>query len=152
MRVSDASTDDLKFFAVVAQSASLTAAAREIGTTVSTVSKRLSRIEDRLGVRLVQRTTRRLALTSEGERYARGATSIITELTALEDSLSEQSDLVGRIRIVSSVGLGRHHIAPLTAEFCRTHPRVRTELELSPLPLNVPDTFDVAVHLSLIHI
>jgi DNA-binding transcriptional LysR family regulator len=151
VRAPDASTDDLQFFSVVARSASLTVAAREIGTTVSTVSKRLRRIEDRLGVRLVQRTTRRLTLTSEGERYARGATSIITELAALEDSLSEQSTLVGRIRVVSSVGLGRHHVAPLTAEFCSAHPRVRIELQLSALPLNVTDTFDVAVHVGGLH-
>jgi LysR family transcriptional activator of dmlA len=67
----DASSEDLKFFVVVARSAGLTAAAREIGTLVSSVSKRLSHIEDRLGARLVRRTTRQLASTSEGERYAR---------------------------------------------------------------------------------
>lgn len=152
MRTHDASADDLKFFVVVAKSGSLTAASREFGVSVSTVSKRLSRIEDRLGVRLIQRTTRRIALTSEGERYAHGAASIVAELTALEDSLSERSALVGRIRILSSVGLGRHHIAPLTAQFCRIHSRVRAELELSSLPLGITDApFDLAIHVGTLH-
>ena len=60
------------FFDVVAKASSLTEAARELGVSVSSVSKRLTRIERRLGVHLIQRTTRRLALTTEGERYAAG--------------------------------------------------------------------------------
>jgi LysR family transcriptional activator of dmlA len=142
----DTSADDALFFAVVAKSSSLTEAARGLGLSVSSVSKRLSRIERRLGVRLIQRTTRRLALTSEGERYAAGATAIATELTELEDSLSEQGELVGRIRVHGTMGLGRAHIAPLLAEFGERHPRVQVDLELSPLPLNIADTtFDVAI-------
>jgi len=136
----DVSTDDVLFFGVVAKSASLTEAAREMGTSVSAVSKRLSRTEKRLGVSLMLRTTRRLTLTSEGERYAAGSAVIAAELTELEDSLSEHGELVGRIRVHASVGLGRAHIAPLAAEFCNLHPRVQIELELSPLPLNIAGT------------
>ncbi|BBY86334.1 LysR family transcriptional regulator [Mycolicibacterium tokaiense] len=146
MRKIDAATDDLFFFEMVATSPSLTAAAREMGTSVSTVSKRLSHLEKRLGVQLIQRTTRRLTLTSEGERYARGVAAIADDLVALEDSLSERSELVGRIRVLSTVGLGRHHIAPLVAQFCILHPRLRVELDLSPLPMSNPDApFDVAI-------
>ena len=142
----DTSTDDVLFFDVVAKSSSLTEAARQIGTSVSSVSKRLNRIEKRLGVRLMLRTTRRLTLTSEGERYAAGSAIIAAELTELEDSLSEHGDLVGRIRMHASVGLGRAHIAPLVAEFCDQHPRVQVELELSPLPLNIAGTtFDIGI-------
>ena len=142
----DTSTDDVLFFDVVAKSSSLTEAARQIGTSVSSVSKRLSRIEKRLGVSLMLRTTRRLTLTSEGERYAAGSAIIAAELTELEDSLSEHGDLVGRIRVHASVGLGRAHIAPLVAEFCDQHHRVQVELELSPLPLNIAGTtFDIGI-------
>jgi len=142
----DVSTDDVLFFGVVAKSASLTEAAREMGTSVSAVSKRLSRTEKRLGVSLMLRTTRRLTLTSEGERYAAGSAVIAAELTELEDSLSEHGELVGRIRVHASVGLGRAHIAPLAAEFCNLHPRVQIELELSPLPLNIAGTtFDIGI-------
>jgi LysR family transcriptional regulator, transcriptional activator for dmlA len=140
------STDDVLFFGVVAKASSLTEAAREMGTSVSSVSKRLSRIEQRLGVSLMTRTTRRITLTTEGERYAAGSAAIAAQLTELEDSLSDHGELVGRIRVQASVGLGRAHIAPLVAEFCIAHPRIQVELELSPLPLNIADTtFDVGV-------
>jgi LysR family transcriptional regulator, transcriptional activator for dmlA len=142
----DVSTDDVLFFGKLAKSPSLTEAAREMGLSVSSVSKRLSRIERRLGVSLMLRTTRRLTLTSEGERYAAGSAVISAELTELEDSLSEHAALVGRIRVHASVGLGRAHIAPLVAQFCQRHPRVQVELELSPLPLNIAGTtFDIAI-------
>ena len=71
---------------------------------------------------------------------------IAVELAGLEESLSEHGELVGRIRVHSTMGLGRAHIAPLVAEFCTRHPRVRVDLELSPLPLNIADTtFDIAI-------
>ena len=110
--MADASADDVLFFDVVAKASSLTEAARELGVSVSSVSKRLTRIERRLGVHLIQRTTRRLALTTEGERYAAGAAVIAVELAGLEESLSEHGELVGRIRVHSTMGLGRAHIAP----------------------------------------
>jgi LysR family transcriptional regulator, transcriptional activator for dmlA len=80
--VGDASADDVLFFDVVAKASSLTEAARELGVSVSSVSKRLTRIERRLGVHLIQRTTRRLALTTEGERYAARAAVIAVELVS----------------------------------------------------------------------
>ena len=134
------------FFDVVAKASSLTEAARELGVSVSSVSKRLTRIERRLGVHLIQRTTRRLALTTEGERYAAGAAVIAVELAGLEESLSEHGELVGRIRVHSTMGLGRAHIAPLVADFCTQRRRVQVDLELSPLPFNIADTtFDIAI-------
>ncbi|MFC9557036.1 LysR family transcriptional regulator [Rhodococcus sp. NPDC056960] len=145
--MSDASADDALFFDVVARASSLTEAAREFGVSVSSVSKRLSRIEGRLGVRLIQRTTRRLTLTSEGERYAAGAAVIAAELTELEESISEaHAELVGRVRIHATLGLGRAHIAPLVAQFLDKHPRLNIELDLSPLPLNIAGTtFDIGI-------
>ena len=144
---SDASAEDVLFFDVVARSSSLTEAAREFGVSVSSVSKRLSRIEKRLGVRLIQRTTRRLTLTSEGERYAAGAAVIAAEVTELEESISEQhAELVGRVRVHATLGLGRAHIAPLVGQFLDEHPRVQIELDLSPLPLNIAGTtFDIGI-------
>lgn len=144
---SAASSDDIAFFDVVARSSSLTEAARVFGVSVSSVSKRLSQIEKRLGVLLIQRTTRRLTLTPEGERYAAGAGVIAAQLTELEESISEQhSELIGRARVRSTMGLGRAHIAPLISDFLDVHPRVQVELELSPLPLNVAGAeFDIGI-------
>ncbi|GAA5091151.1 LysR family transcriptional regulator [Nocardia iowensis] len=142
-----ASTDDVTFFDIVARSRSLTEAAREFGISVSSVSKRLAQMEARLGVLLVQRSTRRLTLTPEGERYAAGASSIAAQLAELEDSISGQRhDLRGRVHIRSTIGLGRAHIAPLVANFVDRHPEVQVDLELSALPLNIGGTgFDIDI-------
>ncbi|PXX52842.1 DNA-binding transcriptional LysR family regulator [Nocardia tenerifensis] len=145
--VTGASTDDVTFFDIVARSRSLTEAAREFGVSVSSVSKRLAQMEARLGVLLVQRSTRRLTLTPEGERYAAGAAVIAAQLEELEDSIAEQRhELRGRVHVRSTIGLGRAHIAPLLAEFAERSPKVQVDLELSALPLNIAGTgFDIDI-------
>jgi len=139
--------DDMTFFHVLSQSTTLTAAARQWGVSTSAVSKRLSRLEERLGVRLVTRSTRRLHLTDEGERYAAGIGRLLPQLTDLEESVSaHQGALRGRVAVSSTIGLGRAHIAPLMAEFAHLHPQVQLELELTHLPLNIADSsFDLAI-------
>ncbi|AYF74204.1 LysR family transcriptional regulator [Nocardia yunnanensis] len=141
-------SDDILFFDVVARSRSLTEAAREFGVSVSAVSKRLAQLESRLGVPLVQRTTRRFTLTPEGERYAAGAARLAAQLEELEDSVAEQrGELRGRVHVRSTIGLGRAHIADLVAEFVVEHPLVRVDLELSSVPLNIAGTgFDLDIH------
>lgn len=141
------SIDDLEFFEQISRSQSLTEAARNWGKSVSAVSKRLAALESRLGVALVRRSTRRLTLTEEGQRYATGAVAILQQKTDLEDALSVQhGELKGRLRVHSSLGIGRKHIAPLLGEFVRQHPLIQIDLEISPLPLNIAGTnFDIAV-------
>lgn len=140
--------DDILFFDIVARSRSLTEAAREFGVSVSAVSKRLAQLETRLGVPLIQRTTRRFTLTPEGERYAAGAARLAAQLEELEDSIAEQHDeLRGRLHVRSTIGLGRAHIADLVAEFVTRHPAVQVDLELSAVPLNIAGTgFDLDIH------
>ncbi|QII07282.1 LysR family transcriptional regulator [Rhodococcoides fascians A25f] len=139
--------DDIGFFDVVSRSNSLTAVGRELGVSVSAISKRLARLEGRLGVRLVTRSTRRLTLTPEGERYAAGAAAIAAEVVELEESVTgNYAELRGRLRVHSSVGLGRAHIAPVMAEFVADNPGVHVDLELSAKPLNVAETpFDIGI-------
>lgn len=141
------SIDDLDFFEQISRSQSLTEAARNWGKSVSAVSKRLAALESRLGVPLVRRSTRRLTLTEEGQRYATGALAILQQKTDLEEALSAQhGELKGRISVHSSLGIGRKHIAPLLGEFVRKHPLIQIDLELSPLPLNISGTsFDIAI-------
>ncbi|MFG1795877.1 LysR family transcriptional regulator [Nocardia sp. NPDC049149] len=142
-----ASTDDVSFFDIVARSRSLTEAAMQFGVSVSSVSKRLAQMEARLGVVLVQRSTRRLTLTPEGERYAAGAAVIAAQLEELEDSIAEQRhDLRGRVHIRSTIGLGRAHIAPLVADFVEHHPTVQVDLDLSAVPLHIAGSgFDIGI-------
>ncbi|MDH6522919.1 DNA-binding transcriptional LysR family regulator [Streptomyces sp. SAI-135] len=149
--VRHSSMDDLWFFQVVASNETLTAASRELGCSLSAVSKRLSALERRLDARLVQRGARRLVLTSEGERYAARSQAILDQVRDLEDSLADQSaDLRGLLVVEATLGLGRAHVAPLLGEFGAAHPHLRVRLQTSELPLRPHRrTFDVAVHVGM---
>jgi len=139
--------NDLAFFQRLAQCGSLTATARELGLSLSAVSRRLMQLEARLGVPLAHRTTRRLTLTAEGELYCRRGTAILEELQALESDLHDRhSALTGRLRINATFGFGRRHIAPLVSRFTAEHPRLEMLLELTNFPLNLADHgFDVGI-------
>ncbi|WP_415394267.1 LysR family transcriptional regulator (plasmid) [Rhodococcus globerulus] len=142
------SIDDLTFFGVVAESETLTAAARQLGCSLPVVSRRLTALERRLGARLVHRGTRRLTLTSEGQTYASRLESILDQVRALEDEVADgDAGLSGSIVVQATLGLGRVHIAPLVGEFAASHPRVHLQLVTSALPLRPHrNAFDVAVH------
>ncbi|SDL95264.1 DNA-binding transcriptional regulator, LysR family [Modicisalibacter muralis] len=142
-----AQLDDLAFFQRLAQCGNLTATARELGLSLSAVSKRLSQLEARLGVQLASRTTRRLTLTPEGELYSARGAAILDELGDLEGALGDrQSELTGRLRINATFGFGRRHVAPLISRFTAEHPRLELLLELTNFPLNLADHgFDVGI-------
>ncbi len=128
--------DDLAFFQQLARAGSLTATARELGISLSAVSKRLKQLEARLGVSLAARTTRRLTLTAEGERYLAQGSLILDELDALESDLRDAASqgLQGRLRVNATFGFGRRHIAPLLSRFCVQHPGIESWLELTNFP------------------
>ncbi|SOC53203.1 transcriptional regulator, LysR family [Chromohalobacter canadensis] len=139
--------DDLAFFQRVAQAGSLTGAARELGLSLSAVSKRLQQLEARLGVSLAARTTRRLALTAEGERYLTRGAMILGDLSDLENSLRDQGTLLsGRLRINATFGFGRRHVAPLISRFAALHPQLELLLELTSFPLGLDEQgFDINI-------
>lgn len=142
------SIDELRFFAVVAVSETLTAASREFGCSLPVVSKRLAALERRLGVRLVQRGTRKLVLTSEGVAFARGIDTILADVQELEDGVTgTPGELRGSLVVESTLGLGRTHIGPLLGDFGALHPGLDVQLTTSPLPLSPHRReFDVAIH------
>jgi len=134
------STDDLRFFSLIARLGSLTAVAREMGVTLPAVSKRLTQLEQRLAVQLVLRTTRKLQLTLEGERYVEGARLIVNQIDELESVVSNsQARLTGRLSLNASFGFGRRFIAPLISSFHRLHPELDIDLQLTSQPLNFLD-------------
>jgi LysR family transcriptional activator of dmlA len=142
-----ANIDDMAFFQRLAHCGSLTATARELGISLSAVSKRLKQIEARLGVELASRTTRRLTLTPEGELYRERGAAILDEIGELEGALSaQQTVLSGRLRVNATFGFGRRHIAPLISSFTQRHPQLEVLLELTNFPLNLADHgFDVGI-------
>jgi DNA-binding transcriptional LysR family regulator len=142
------SVDDLQFFAVVAAAETLTAASRELGSSLPVVSKRLAALERRLGVQLVHRGTRKLELSPEGALYARRIDAVLDEIRSLEDDVAGGTgELRGSLVVESTLGLGRAHIGPLLGQFGSLHPGLDVQLQTSALPPSPHRRgFDVAVH------
>ncbi|GKT19784.1 LysR family transcriptional regulator [Acidovorax sp. SUPP2522] len=138
---------DLGFFSVLASCGSLSAAARELGITTPAVSKHLALMEARVGVPLVNRTTRRMGLTPEGELYLAHARRILSEIHDLEELLGlSRATPKGLLRVNATLGFGRRHIAPLISRFARLHPQVQVQLQLSVNPPALTDdAFDVCI-------
>ena len=138
---------DLSFFALVAKSGSLAKAAQELGLTPPAASKRLAAIERRLGVRLLQRTTRRLSLTPEGETYLHDGLRVLDDLEALERTVAGARAVPrGLLRVSATLGFGRRHVAPALSRFARDYPEVEVQLHLSDRPVNlVEQGFDLQV-------
>ena len=138
---------DLGFFATLAASGSLSAAARELGLTAAAVSKHLTQMESRAGVALINRTTRRMMLTPEGELYLMHARRILDDIDALAELLgSAKKSPKGLLRVNATLGFGRSHIAPAISRFVLQHPQVSVQLQLSvtPPPFS-DDAFDVCI-------
>jgi DNA-binding transcriptional LysR family regulator len=138
---------ELGFFSTLAASGSLSAAARELGITTPAVSKRLAQMEARIGVALVNRTTRRMSLTPEGELYLDHARRILGQIDDMAQLLGgAKAAPSGLLRINATLGFGRSHVAPVISRFVRKHPQVEVQLQLSvnPPPLT-DDVFDVCI-------
>ncbi|MFM8865405.1 MAG: LysR substrate-binding domain-containing protein [Limnohabitans sp.] len=138
---------DLGFFSALAMAGSLSAAAREMRITTAAVSKRLAQMEARLGVPLVNRTTRRMGLTVEGEILLRQARRILADMADLEQQLgASRSTPTGLLRVNATLGFGRSHIGPLISRFVQQHPQVDVQLQLSADPPALSeDAFDVCI-------
>ncbi len=138
---------DLGFFSALCSGASLSAAARELGVTTAAVSKRLAAMEARLGVALLNRTTRRMATTPEGEVYLAHARRILAEIDEMEELLGgSKAAPKGLLRVNATLGFGRSHVAPVISRFVRKHPEVEVQLQLSVNPPALSEeSFDVCI-------
>jgi DNA-binding transcriptional LysR family regulator len=141
------SISDLRFFVTLAKHATLARAAQEFGITPPTVSKRLAALEQRLGVRLMNRTTRRIALTVEGEAYLAQGAQLLDELDMLEQTVAgSRAAPRGLIRVHATLGFGRRHIVPAISQFVKQYPDVNVQLHLSHQAVNLIDAgFDVLI-------
>jgi DNA-binding transcriptional LysR family regulator len=146
------SSADLRFFAAVAGAESLAAAARALDVSASAVTQRLQQLEARLGVRLVDRTGRRLTLTDEGQTLAAEGGALLDGLAGLTERIGARRGTVGgHLRVLAPLGFGRRHVAPAAARFCALHPEVTLDLALSDRLGRVPETsWDVAVHIGVL--
>ena len=138
---------ELGFFAALASCGSLSAAARQLGITTPAVSRRLAQMEARLGVSLVNRTTRRMSLTPEGEVFLEHARRIVADIDDLGQLMARAGGSPqGLLRVNATLGFGRMHVAPVISRYARLYPGVDVQLQLSiaPPPL-ADDLYDVCV-------
>ena len=128
----------LEFFVLLARHGNLSAAARAMDLTPPAATKRLSQLEQHLGVRLVNRTTRTSSLTPEGETYLHYATRILAELREMEDAVSSTRSVPrGLLRVNASLGFGRTVIAPLVSSFAQRFPQVEVQLDVTDRPVDL---------------
>ncbi|MES2972481.1 MAG: LysR family transcriptional regulator [Pseudomonadota bacterium] len=138
---------EMAFFSTLARCGSFSGAARELDVSTAAISKRLAQMEARLGTQLLNRTTRRVSLTAEGELYLTHARQILTQIDDLEQLLtSATAEPKGLLRVNATLGFGRSHIAPLISRFAKSHAQVQVQLQLSVNPPALTeDAFDVCV-------
>lgn len=130
--------NELAFIVLLARHGSLSAAARALDLTPPAATKRLAQLEARLGVRLVNRTTRSLSLTSEGETYVAHATRILAAIGEMEEAVtSSKAAPRGLLRINATLGFGRTVIAPIVSSFARLHPQVEVQMEVTDRPVDL---------------
>ncbi len=139
--------NDLYFFAAVVEHGGFSAAGRALGIPKSRLSKRVSQLEERLGVRLLQRTTRQFVVTQTGERFYEHCRAVLEEAQAAQDAIDElRAEPRGVVRISCPVSLSQSTLAPLLPEFLRRYPRVQVRLLSSNRRVDViGEGFDVAV-------
>lgn len=137
----------LRLFVRIVATGTLTAAARELGLSLPVASKRLAQLEADLGIRLLQRTTRRLTLTEDGAILHARALRILEEVEQAEALLSHQRETIeGLLRITAPAAFGRQRIAPLLGDFQRLHPGLSAQLVLTDVVLDLVDSgMDIAV-------
>ena len=128
---------EMQVFATVAQEGSLSAAARTLGLTPSAVSRIIARTEQRIGTRLLLRTTRAMTLTCEGEAYLRGARRILADMSEVEEAIAAQGVPKGRLRVSAALVHGRMAIVPLVAAFSERYPQIIVDLTLGDAVVDI---------------
>jgi DNA-binding transcriptional LysR family regulator len=137
----------LESFVAVAARGSLTAAANAEGVAPAIMGRRLDALEERLGVKLLLRTTRRITLTHEGSAFLEDCQRLLADLANAEASVSAGGvKASGHLRITAPAGFGRRHVAPLIPKFYELHPEVTISLNLSDRVVDIAgEGFDCAV-------
>jgi DNA-binding transcriptional LysR family regulator len=137
----------IESFVAVAAKGSLTAAANAEGVAPAVIGRRIDALEERLGVKLLVRTTRRISLTHEGSAFLEDCQRLLADLANAEASVSAGGvKASGYLRITAPAGFGRRHVAPLVPRFIALHPDVSVSLNLSDRVVDiVNESYDCAV-------
>jgi DNA-binding transcriptional LysR family regulator len=137
---------EMEAFARVVALGGFTPAARDLGMTPSAVSKLIARLETRLGVRLVNRSTRRIELTPEGATFLEHSLRVLADLDEAERSVAADATPRGRVRINSSIPFGLHYLLPLAPRFTQRFPDVKLDITVTDQVIDlIGERADVAI-------
>src|SRR6266481_6278431 len=141
--------DAMQAFVAVADLEGFAPAARKLGLSPSAVTRLIAALEERLGARLLQRTTRKVALTDVGARYLERVRGILADVEEAEGAAEgERTRPGGRLVISAPVGFGRLHVSPVMSAYLKRYPEVSGELRLADRMVNlVEDGIDLAVRI-----
>jgi len=141
--------DAMAVFARVIEAESFSGAARALGLSKSAVSKQVSRLEDRLGLRLLNRTTRRLSLTEAGAAFYQGCQRVVAEAEAAEQAVTHLASAPrGRLRVSAPMSFGVSHVSPALPEFLGRYPELAVDLTLNDRIVDlVEEGFDVGIRI-----
>ncbi len=138
--VSGAPSIEMNVFVAAVDAGNFSAAARLLGLTPSAVSKQISRLETRLGARLLNRSTRRISLTDVGREFYDRSRSILADIDDAERAVGSASDQPrGRLRITASISFGQRQIVPMVPEFVSRFPDVRVDVMFSDRVIDMVD-------------
>ncbi|MES2979283.1 MAG: LysR family transcriptional regulator [Pseudomonadota bacterium] len=141
---------EMRVFTAVVDAGSFVGAADSLAMSKAAISRYVSDLEQRLAVRLLHRTTRKLSLTQEGEVFLARCREILASIEASEAELSTRSDSAsGLLKVSVPVSFGVQHLAPLWSEFLATHPRVTLDVQLADRVIDLLDEgFDLAIRIA----
>lgn len=141
--------EDLQAFVAVVEAESFTGAAERLGTAKSVVSRRVSALEERLGVQLLRRTTRTLNLTQTGRSFYEHSARILADLEEAESAVQqEHGELRGTLRVALPLSFGVRHMCKPIASFSRLHPKIRFDLDLNDRRIDlVEEGMDLAIRI-----
>jgi len=142
--------EEMQHFVRIVEAGSITKAAEQLGLAKSGVSRRLAELETRLGVRLLNRTTRRSSLTEAGRSYYEGAVKLLSDVAELDAQVADsEASLQGSLKLAAPLSFGLGHLAPAIEEFIRSHPAVRIDIDFSDRQIDlVGQGVDLAIRIA----
>ena len=143
---------DMTLFVEVARTCNFSRASANLGVPGATLSRRIAAMEQRFGVRLFDRTTRRVELTEAGRRYFERCGDLVDQARLAQEALRDAAEgLTGHVRVSMPVDMGVNHVGPLLPEFTRRYPGISFELDLSPSNRDlVGEHVDVAIRIGAV--